>query len=708
MISVMATKVPAKRARPAAAGQPRSGDELLLDALVAYESGDPKGARALLEQAYRTSVDAGDELGAVRASTRLVLVNEALGDYDAARGWDQRGWRHLEGLGPNIERGYHAVAWVGCEIEDPNELLEKAELALGVAREFKDHQLELRAMADKGLALVGLGKVDQGMALMDDVMVGISSGEIPTASLRGLTYCALMSACERTGDSGRANYWGQAIERDEELVTIGLPLTHCTIARGMVDAMRGEWDDADAKLQQALAAQPIARMHAAQTVAALADLRIQKGRYEEAAELLKGYEDDFNVAPALATLKMTTGDYVSAAALLRSYTRSLGSDCMRQAPALALLVTVELARDDLPAATRSLKRLQQLQEGDCSSNEVRSQIRLAKARVDSYNGDYDTAIDELETGLALLVHRERPLLNAHLRLELARALGKAGQPESAAVEAEAALAIFDRLGVTHDAAEASNVLAEVRRAGAASKEARQVVHAPGAVEALTDSEAEVAQLVADGLTTDAIGDRLSLPKTGVQIHMERALGKLDMDSREELADWVRSGTPVQGRVLATVMFTDIVGSTEKAVELGDRRWKELLDEHDRTVHAVVNTHGGRVVNHTGDGILATFDGPNGALRSAAEMRQRLGERGIKIRTGVHTGEVELRGENIGGVAVHTAARVMAKAGADEIMVSSTVRDLVAGSGTEFRDAGEFELKGLPGTWRLLAVTHLPA
>src|SRR5579859_2943717 len=141
--------------------------------------------------------------------------------------------------------------------------------------------------------------------------------------------------------------------------------------------------------------------------------------------------------------------------------------------------------------------------------------------------------------------------------------------------------------------------------------------------------------------------------------------------------------------------------------MGDRDWKLMLDEHDRTVEQVVADFHGRVVNHTGDGILATFDGPNSAIRCAEMMRRALADRGLQIRTGIHTGEVELRGANVGGIAVHTAARVMSQAGAGEIIVSSTVRDLVAGSGIEFTDRGQAALKGLPGDWHLLAVASLP-
>ena len=155
------------------------------------------------------------------------------------------------------------------------------------------------------------------------------------------------------------------------------------------------------------------------------------------------------------------------------------------------------------------------------------------------------------------------------------------------------------------------------------------------------------------------------------------------------------------------MFTDIVGSTEKASEIGDRRWRALLDQHDATVRSAVERNRGRLVKHTGDGILATFEGPNRAIRCGWKLREEVHQHGIAVRIGVHTGEVERRNGDIGGIAVHVAARVMALAQAEEVLVSSTVKDLVAGSGIEFADRGEHALKGLPEEWRLLAVQRVP-
>jgi class 3 adenylate cyclase len=157
------------------------------------------------------------------------------------------------------------------------------------------------------------------------------------------------------------------------------------------------------------------------------------------------------------------------------------------------------------------------------------------------------------------------------------------------------------------------------------------------------------------------------------------------------------------RVLATVLFSDIVGSTELAAQLGDLRWKKLLDEHDDLSEQLVDRYRGRVIDRQGDGFLATFDGPARAIECALDLRNRVKDLGIEIRAGLHTGEIEKRGDNIGGIAVHIGARVSSKADPGEVLVSRTVVDLVAGSGLEFAERGEHELKGVPGRWTLYSV-----
>jgi class 3 adenylate cyclase len=158
------------------------------------------------------------------------------------------------------------------------------------------------------------------------------------------------------------------------------------------------------------------------------------------------------------------------------------------------------------------------------------------------------------------------------------------------------------------------------------------------------------------------------------------------------------------RVLATVLFTDIVDSTRRAVDVGDRRWRHLLDEHDELAQQIVSQHRGNLIKSTGDGILATFDGPGRAVRCALALGTAAKQIGLPLRAGLHTGEIEIRGKDIGGFAVHAAARVMAQSGSNEVLVSRVVTDLVAGAGLSFVERGSYELKGLPGRWDLFVAT----
>ncbi len=157
------------------------------------------------------------------------------------------------------------------------------------------------------------------------------------------------------------------------------------------------------------------------------------------------------------------------------------------------------------------------------------------------------------------------------------------------------------------------------------------------------------------------------------------------------------------RVLATVLFTDIVGSTAKAAELGDAGWRELLHGHHALIRRQLVRFRGRELDTAGDGFFASFDGPARAVRCACAISESVGELGLEVRAGLHTGECEQMNGKVGGIAVHIGARVAAEAAPGEVMVSSTVKDLVAGSGIEFRERGAVELKGVPGEWRLFAV-----
>jgi class 3 adenylate cyclase len=182
------------------------------------------------------------------------------------------------------------------------------------------------------------------------------------------------------------------------------------------------------------------------------------------------------------------------------------------------------------------------------------------------------------------------------------------------------------------------------------------------------------------------------------------IGDVDqiVDEVEEFLTGMRTGGEPD-RVLATVLFTDLVGSTERASYLGDRKWRDVLAEHRSAVRRQLELYRGREVKTTGDGFLATFDGPARAIRCACAIRDGAGQLGLQIRAGLHTGEVEVMGDDIGGIAVHIGARVSGEAQPGEVLVSSTVRDLVAGSGIVFATRGLQRLKGVSQPWEILAV-----
>jgi class 3 adenylate cyclase len=189
---------------------------------------------------------------------------------------------------------------------------------------------------------------------------------------------------------------------------------------------------------------------------------------------------------------------------------------------------------------------------------------------------------------------------------------------------------------------------------------------------------------------------------------EQAADRYEIDFARGVRDVVVDTLKLEARgfqrLLATVLFTDIVSSTERARTLGDQRWRELLDRHDEAARRLVDQEGGRLIKRTGDGVLALFDGPGRGIRCALALRAELRASGIEIRAGLHTGEVDLRSDDVGGIAVHIAARVLAAADPGEVLVSRTVHDLVVGSGITLEDRGTHTLKGLDHQWQLFAAS----
>lgn len=508
-------------------------------------AGEVTEARRYLERAYAAMLDDGRRREALRAATLLITLAWLGDEAAAARGWEQRALRLCAEFDPCVERGHVAMAQAGCEYRDPRELEEKATLAQDLAARFGDRGLELRAQSELGLALVSMGQVDQGFALLDEAATAAASGEIADPLHRGLTMCAMFTACQRTGDVVRGQQWCARFEQEPLLRGNAILGTHCTLVRGDMDALCGRWDAAERHFDRAGHPAPgsAAFGHTVLATSHLAELRLQQGRYEEAAALLRGHEDHFDALPVLARLRAFQGDLDGAAGLLRSYVRGLGADAMRLGPALAQTAEVQLRRGDLPAAEDASQRLIALDES-CHSNEIRALARLSRGRVAAHREAFVEAVDELETGLTLLLHLDRPLLTAQVRLELARALALTGDHGGARVEAEAALATFAKLRVAPDIAAAEELLGAIARSAAVGAPAEgggapAPRHPAGAVEPLTRREREIAELVASGLTNREIAGRLFLSVRTVETHVDRAMGKLGFHTRTQLAAWVR-------------------------------------------------------------------------------------------------------------------------------------------------------------------------
>ena len=220
---------------------------------------------------------------------------------------------------------------------------------------------------------------------------------------------------------------------------------------------------------------------------------------------------------------------------------------------------------------------------------------------------------------------------------------------------------------------------------------------------LTNREIDIAQLVAQGLTNREIADRRHISERTVDTHVRSVIGKLGARSRTQIAAWVSgrsskapaaAGTRLTQRFVAAILVLDIVDSTRKVNELGDRAWRALLDEHYGIVDKALKEHSGALVDTAGDGLLATFEAPGEAIRCAWDIQRSDRRLGLPTRASVHCGEVERAGAGIRGIAVHIAARLAAVAGADEVIVSSTTVELTAGSGIGFVDRGKRRLKGV--------------
>jgi DNA-binding CsgD family transcriptional regulator len=451
------------------------------------------------------------------------------GNASAMKGWFARAERLLVQEERCPEQGWVALFRASVQAEPAD--LERVTLeALQVARAFDDADLEALTLAFCGMARVSLGRVEDGMACLDEAMAAATSGEVGNLMVVGEIFCVMLSACESSGDLVRGEHWRQAAAEFAARHNSAFLGAYCRTAQGGLLAAAGRWQDAETALTEAIrafeAGHHALRLHA---VFKLAELRIYQGRLEEAEVLLTGYEDYAAAVIPLARLHLARGEAQLARALLDQALGRSQPPAPGRAPLLLLLVEALLALGDLAAAERAAEELATLGR-QARSDLLLGQAELARGQVRRYAGAADAA-ECFQSVVDRLRAYEQSLLVARARLEMAQVLQ--GHDWAGAVTwARAALASFARLGAAREADEAAGLL---RRLGVAARAA------PRGREPLTRREAEVLALIARGLTNRAIAERLVISAKTVEHHVSQILGKLGLRSRAEAAAFAAAG-----------------------------------------------------------------------------------------------------------------------------------------------------------------------
>lgn len=448
-------------------------------------------------------------------------------NVSAMKGWFARAERLLNQVGPCAEQGWYLV-FRASMLDAPPPLEQAALQAIHLAREFNDPDLEAVALAFCGVARVSLGQVDEGMTNLDEAMAVATSGEVGSFMAVSEIFCVLLSACALVGDLARTEQWCRTATEFAQRHYCTFLSAYCRTTYGGLLTVIGRWGEAETELMEAIQAFDQGhrglRVHA---VLKLADLRVCQGRLEEAEVLLVGYEDYGAAAAPLARLYLARGEIQLARSVLE---QALGLlPLLDRLPLLLLLVDVLLALGDVAAAKEAAEEVTNLAQ-QAGSDFLLAQAELAQGQIKWRTGEPD-ATHSFQAVLERLRLYEQSLLASRARLAMARAL-KDSDWAGAVTWARAALASFERIGATHEAAEAAHLLRQLGVAGRVGL--RQA-------ELLTQREAEVLSLVAQGLTNRQIAERLVISAKTVEHHVSQILGKLGLRSRAEAAAFAVRG-----------------------------------------------------------------------------------------------------------------------------------------------------------------------
>jgi ATP/maltotriose-dependent transcriptional regulator MalT len=475
-------------------------------------------------RAFAIYREAGDLCRAARAALWLAMgYISVYGNAAVANGWLQRAERLLDEAGPCSERGWFEQLR-GKMTPDPAATARHARQAVEIARQHGDADLEVWALSEEGRALVSLGRVDEGMAMLDEAVTAATAGEAHDLLVVGNACCNMLSACDRASDFARAVQWCQVVDEFTRRYHCPPVFHYCRVVYSGVLMATGRWDEAETELKTALRiverAYPLEKVH---SLSRLAVLSVRRGRLEEAGQLLAGLETHGLAAEASALLHLARGQTALAGALLERRIEALG-DGLPAVPLLRLLVDARLSIGEAGAANRAASRL--LAIADRSKRPpIQAMAMLATARVQlARNEAADIA---LEKAASLFDELGMVFDAAITRLEWARAL-VATDREIAVEDARLALSTFERLGARPHADQAAALLREL---GAGTRPGR---HATGL---LTRREIEVLELLSHGLSNAEIGGRLFISPKTVEHHVSHIFSKVGLRSRAEAAAW---------------------------------------------------------------------------------------------------------------------------------------------------------------------------
>lgn len=497
--------------------------------MVTFLYGDLGEAEPHLHAAFLGFRREGRNRRAALAATHLGRLEYAgFANPVVASGWFARGLTLLEDDEDCVERGWLALGMLGCSVASADELDANGRLALRLARAHGDADLECRALADYGLALVSQGRFGEGMAQLDQAMTFLQSGECTNVWVVGQVQCSFISACERAGDVPRLEGWLAVAVRQQPHVLgpqarPNVMLNHCRTEYGTLLCLAGRWGEAEATLRQAADEAPQI-MRQTQIIAncALADLRVSQGRLPEAAELLAGAEEWDEACLPLVRLHLARGQHDRAASACHVGLSRCAGDRLRGSALLALLVDAELCGGDLDAAAEAVGRLAAMAE-ESPRPPIVARAVLGAARLDRARGDVAGAVVRLEEAIGELDPGHWALLCAEVHLELATALAGI-RPRVAIAHARHALAVFGPIGAPQRFA-AQRLLAELGDDECG----------PGPLDVLTSREREILRLVAQGMSNPQIATRLFISARTAEHHVGAILRKLGVQRRSEAA-----------------------------------------------------------------------------------------------------------------------------------------------------------------------------